>query len=253
MQRVFDAHLHVVDHRFPLTDNDGFRPVEFRVADYHRSVADLAEAGFVVVGGAVVSGSFQGFDQTYLRDGLRRFGPGFVGVTQVPADVTDTELGDLAADGVRGIRFNLRRGGSAGREELETLARRAFDVAGLHAELYVDSRELSGLAPVLRRLPAVSIDHLGLSDAGLDDLLRLVEDGVRVKATGFGRVDLDVTATVRAILAVDPGALLAGTDLPSTRARRPFRAADLQLLADVADEHRAAVLHDNAAAFYRVG
>ena len=36
------------------------------------------------MGGAVVSGSFQGFDQSYLLDALDQLGPSFVGVTQLP-------------------------------------------------------------------------------------------------------------------------------------------------------------------------
>ena len=42
---------------------------------------------------------------------------------------------------------------------------------------------------MLVSLPAVSIDHLGLSKAGFPTLLRLAEKDVRVKAAGFGRVD----------------------------------------------------------------
>jgi hypothetical protein len=78
-------------------------------------------------------------------------------------------------------------------------------------------------------------------------LLRLVAGGAKVKATGFGRGDLDVPATLRAIAAVDPGALLFGTDLPSTRAARPFADADLALVAELAP----AALRENALAFYR--
>jgi len=45
--------------------------------------------------------------------------------------------------------------------------------------------------------------------------LELVDAGVKVKATGFGRVDLDPGEVVRRIVDVDPTALMAGTDLPS--------------------------------------
>ncbi|MEH0108439.1 amidohydrolase family protein [Tersicoccus sp. MR15.9] len=223
-------------------------PEPFPVDAYRTRVASLD-----VRGGAVVSGSFQGFDQTYLLDALARLGPGFVGVTQLPATVTDAEITRLDAAGVRAMRFNVRRGGSAALETLESLARRVHDVAGWHAELYIDARDLPDLLPVLRRLPAVSIDHFGLHRDGLPHLLAAVEHGARVKATGFGRVDLDPAETIAAILEVDPTALLAGTDLPSTRARRPFADADLDLLADAAGEHRDAVRWGNAAAFYRVG
>ena len=56
---IFDAHFHVIDPRFPLVPNQGFEPEPFTVSDY-RSRVD----GLEVVGGAVVSGSFQAFDQT---------------------------------------------------------------------------------------------------------------------------------------------------------------------------------------------
>ncbi|MFI8106579.1 amidohydrolase family protein [Streptomyces sp. NPDC086023] len=244
----FDAHFHIVDRRFPLFENDGYLPGEFTVAQYRRRTAALG-----VTGGAVVSGSFQRFDQGYLLDALAGLGPGFVGVTQVPHDVPDAEVVRLAAGGVRGVRFNLRRGGSASVEHLDRLARRVHDVAGLHTELYVDARDLPGIADTLAALPAVSIDHLGLHADGLPHLLSLVERGVKVKATGFGRVDLDVVEAMQAVLAVDPTALMAGSDLPSTRARRAFADTDLDLVARAAGEHVAAVLHDNGRSFYRVG
>jgi predicted TIM-barrel fold metal-dependent hydrolase len=153
------------------------------------------------------------------------------------------------------VRFNLHRGRSAGVDELERLARRLHDVAGWHAELYVDSRDLAELAPVLGGLPQAVIDHLGLSGEGLIHVLRLVERGAKVKASGFGRVDLDVSAALQAVARTDPGALLFGTDLPSTRAPRPFSPADVELLADALgdDDLVQAALHDNAVRLYRSG
>ncbi|WP_017534859.1 amidohydrolase family protein [Nocardiopsis alba] len=243
----FDAHLHIIDPRFPLIPNQGYLPEEFTVERYRRRVETLG-----VVGGAVVSGSFQGFDQDYLLHALRELGPGFVGVTQIPHDTLDARVVELAELGVRAVRFNLRRGGSASLEHLDTLARRVHEVAGMHTELYVDARDLDGIASTVAALPSVSVDHLGLRSDGLHTLLRLVERGVRVKATGFGRVDLDPLEAMRAVIEVDPTALMVGTDLPSTRARRPFADTDLELVAEAAGEHLDAVLHDNAAAFYRL-
>lgn len=247
MRALVDAHLHVVDPAFPLVPNDGYLPDPFTVADYRARVA-----GLDVVGGAVVSGSFQAFDQTYLLDALRRLGPGFVGVTQLPADVPDAEVLRLDAAGVRAVRVNLRRGGSAPLADLDRLARRVHELAGWHTELYVDGRDLADLAPVLDPLPQVVVDHLGLHADGLPDLLRLVATGAVVKATGFGRVELDVADAARQVLAVDPGALVTGTDLPSTRARRPFADADLDLLADAVGEHAPAVFETNARRLYRL-
>jgi predicted TIM-barrel fold metal-dependent hydrolase len=248
MFSIFDAHCHIIDPRFPLKANDGYLPEPFPVADYLAQVTPLG-----VVGGAVVSGSFQGFDQGYLLSALRQLGPGFVGVTQLPATVTDAELDTLNGFGVRAIRFNLRRGGSEQLDQLETLARRVFDQVGWHSELYVDSRELPDIESRLLQLPAISIDHLGLSAEGLPAVLRLAEQGVRIKACGFGRVDFPVAEALRDIDAANPSALMFGTDLPSTRAPRPFQVQDIVLLIEALGEAGARrALWDNAARFYRV-
>lgn len=244
---LFDAHFHVIDPRFPRAANHGYLPPSYTVDDYLVATADVG-----LVGGAVVSGSFQGFDQGYLVDALGRLGPAFVGVTQLPVTVTDGELLRLDQAGVRAVRCNLYRGGSETLADLDTLARRVHELVGWHAELYVDASDLPELLPILRTLPQVSIDHLGLSGEGLPCLLELAERGARVKASGFGRCDMDVRAALRAIARANPGALLVGTDLPPTRAPRPFRREDLDLVADaLGPELAAAAFHANAVALYR--
>jgi predicted TIM-barrel fold metal-dependent hydrolase len=245
--RLFDSHLHIIDPRFPLVPNDGYLPPKFTCDDYLHRMRE-----YDLAGGAVVSGSFQAFDRTYLTDALARLGPSFAGVIQLPATVSDGELLALDRAGVRAVRFNLRRGGSEDAGQLDRMARRVFDLCGWHVELYVDSRELDDLFPTLAALPAVSIDHLGLSRAGFATLLRLAERSVRVKATGFGRVDFDVRTALKDLYAASPEALMFGTDLPSTRAPRPYRDDDLTLVVETLGEEAARrVLYDNAAAFYR--
>ena len=244
---IFDAHLHIVDPRFPLVPNQGFVPEPFTCEDYLAAARPLG-----VSGGVVVSGSFQAFDQTYLRAALEVLGPSFVGVSQLPADCTDEQIGALHRAGVRGVRFNLRRGGSAGLADIDALGRRVFDVAGWHSEFYVRNADLGGLYPVLSRLPRICIDHLGLTSAGFDVLLQLVERGAWVKATGFSRGDLDIPNVISRIHSVNPSALMFGTDLPSTRAPRPFSAADIDLVyATLGQDESAKVLHDNAVSLYQ--
>ena len=46
---LFDAHLHIVDPRFPLVANRGFVPARFDIDDYA-----LRVAGYRLVGGAIV-------------------------------------------------------------------------------------------------------------------------------------------------------------------------------------------------------
>ena len=246
---LFDSHFHIIDHRFPLVPNNGYLPEDLTCADYRAQTTQ-----YDLRGGAVVSGSFQAFDQSYLLDALHTLGPLFVGVTQLPASVSDQEILDLDGAGVRAVRFNLKRGGSEDVRHLETMARRVHELAGWHVELYVDSRELDGLFDTLVALPAVSIDHLGLAKEGFGTLLRLAERGVRVKGTGFGRVDFDVPTALRELYAANPGCLMFGTDLPSTRSPRPYCNRDYQLVVDtLGDEAARAVFYDNAAQYYRVG
>jgi predicted TIM-barrel fold metal-dependent hydrolase len=246
MQPIFDTHFHIIDFRFPVTENQSFMPPNFPVEDYRKRTEGLG-----IAAGVVVSGSFQNFDTSFMRDALAKFGPTFVGVVQIPADTSDEDILALDAIGVRGVRFNMVRGGSAGMEDLDRVARRVYDLARWHVELYADAKDLEPVAEKIARLPAVSIAHLGLSPEGLPTLVRLAERGMRVKATGFGRATLDVPVAIRALVKANPDVLMFGTDLPSQRARRPFEANDVAILRDNIDPAlERKVFWENAVAFY---
>lgn len=244
---LFDAHFHIIDHQFPLQPNQGYLPPEFTVSDYLTRTRALS-----IKGGAIVSGSFQAFDQSYLLAALQLLGPAFVGVTQLPASVTDEKIIELNHAGVRAIRFNLKRGDDNNSvDQLKTLAHRVYELAKWHVEFYVDSTDLPKLTPFILTLPVVCIDHLGLSKQGFPDLLHLVERGVKVKACGFGRVDFDITKALKQIAEINPNALMFGTDLPSTRAPRPFLDEDIQLIqTSLGDSLTQRALFDNAFEFY---
>lgn len=92
-----------------------------------------------------------------------------------------------------------------------------------------------------------------MTEAGLPVLLELVASGCKVKATGFGRLQMDVAKALERIARADPGALVFGTDMPSTRAKRPFAPTDIDLVdktlgPDLA--HRA--FWSNPLALYRI-
>ena len=75
---------------------------------------------------------------------------------------------------------------------------------------------------------------------------------MRVKATGFGRIDFDVRSALTDLYAANPRALMFGTDLPSTRAPRPYQDDDYTLVLETLGEAKAAnVLYKNAIEFYR--
>ncbi|MFN8759076.1 MAG: amidohydrolase family protein, partial [Tagaea sp.] len=105
---------------------------------------------------------------------------------------------------------------------------------------------------VLARLPRLVIDHLGLSDAGLPHVVELARGGAKVKATGFGRLQLDPIEAMEKIAAANQDALMFGTEMPSTRARRPFEPADIALVEGALGPALARkALYETARALYR--
>jgi predicted TIM-barrel fold metal-dependent hydrolase len=247
-RRLFDSHFHIIDDRFPIVPNQGYTPPNFPLEDY------LARAKPLGVGaGAVVSGSFHANDQTYLIDTLAKLGPAWAGVTQIPNDYADAEIAKLGAIGVRAVRFNIVRGQIDNIDEIVALARRCHAVAGWHSEFYVDAAAFRAHVDRLVKLPQIAIDHLGLTEAGVPVLLDLVSAGCKVKATGFGRTKVDIARTLESIAQKDPGALMFGTDLPSTRAQRPFHASDIDLIEHVLGSELARrAFWDNPVSLYKV-
>lgn len=244
---LFDSHLHIIDSRFPLEVNNGYLPDMFTCDDYLTRLSN-----YKIIGGAVVSGSFQGFDQSYLLSALQTLGSGFVGVTQLPYDVSDDEIMRLQAAGVRALRFNLYRGGSENMEHIISMASRVNELAAWHIELYLDSEQLEQLSSRLLTLPAVSIDHLGLKKAGMPRLIKLAEKGIKIKATGFGRIDFNAKEAIRDLYKANPDALMFGSDLPSTRAPRPFQDSDIDMVFDALGAEAAEkILYQNAIDFYK--
>ena len=189
---VYDAHLHIVDPRFPLVSNEGYVPHAYLAADYLAAAKPLG-----IVGGAVVSGSFQAFDQDYLLAALAELGPAYVGVTQIPASTLDHEILALDAAGVRAVRFNVYRGGSESFASIASFGRRIHRLCGWHVELYADMAKLRPAeVDTLSKLPQLVVDHLGMSEGGLARLVDLAASGcqsegdrVRTRARRSGRRD----------------------------------------------------------------
>jgi predicted TIM-barrel fold metal-dependent hydrolase len=126
-------------------------------------------------------------------------------------------------------------------------------VAGWHSEIYADAAALKPHVDRLVKLPQFCIDHLGMTEEGLPVLLDLVAAGWKVKATGFGRVKMDVPKVLEAVAKKSPNALVFGTDIPSTRAQRPFLASDIDLIEKVVGPELAKkAFWDNPLALYRV-
>jgi len=245
--KFFDSHFHIINPKFPLVENNGYLPPDFTVDDYLKAVNQ-----YKLAGGAIVSGSFQAFDQEYLIDAIQTLGTNFYGVANIPWDISDQELTRLNNTNIVAVRFNVKRGGSEKIEHIEKLSNHLFDKYGWHTELYVDSKDLKDLKQQLQNIPKFSIDHLGLSKDGLSDLYYWVEKGIKVKATGFGRIDFDPIPVMKTICQINPNALMFGTDLPSTRARDPFSFQHLEMVKDnFSEDELDNILFRNAEAWYK--
>jgi len=227
-QKVFDSHCHIIDPRYPIIENQGYIPPPYTLNDYRQQTVPLG-----VSSGAIVSGSFHGFDQSYLKATLAILGPQWVGVTQVPNSITDQEVLELTNLRVRALRFNIFRGLVDSVDEIVSFANRVHQLGNWHAEIYADAAALAPHVAKLSKLPKIVIDHLGMTEKGLPVLLDLVDAGACVKATGFGRVNMNVPKMLEAVARRSPNALVFGTDLPSTRAKRPFDVSDITLIKDV--------------------
>lgn len=245
--KIFDSHFHVIDFKYPIVENNGYTPPEFTVADYN-----LTREKYGITGGAIVSGSFQSFDQSYLIDSLDNLGDSFFGVANIPNDISNKEIKLLSKKNVIAVRFNLKRGGSETIDHLDYLSNKLNDEFGWHTEFYLDSKDLVNLKTQLNRIKNFSIDHLGLSKEGLNELYKWVEKGVKVKATGFGRVNFDPLEVMKQIHSINPNALMFGTDLPSTRAAIPFSEIDVKRIKENFDEHdQKLIFFENAFEWYR--
>lgn len=244
--KIFDSHFHIINPKYPLFENNGYLPPNFTIENYQ----DATE-NFEIKGGAIVSGSFQKFDQEYLVDSLGKLGENYFGVANIPMEMEQNELNRLNKSNIVAVRFNLKRGGSEGIKNLVKLSNQLFDEYNWHTELYVDSKDLKELNPILMEIPKFSIDHLGLSKKGILSLYHWVEKGVKIKATGFGRIDFDPIPIMKKIYNINPHSLMFGTDLPSTRAKTPFTVKDIELIKEnFSDSEQKRILYQNAVDWY---
>ena len=246
--QCFDAHCHIIDSRFPLVENQGYLPQDFIAAEY---LSKLDTLSIKRSGSAIVSGSFQAGDVSYLLDAIEVLGDTTVGVINADSSYSDDYILSLHQQGIRAMRFNLFRGCSLPFSTIATLAQRVYDLAQWHVEFYLDASHLPDLDGLLKQLPLFSIDHLGLAKLGVPHLLKWVDRGARVKACGFMRTDFEVGAVLKQIHSVNPSALLFGSDLPGTRASRQFDRSDLDTITRLfTDDQVQDILNNNAMQWY---
>jgi 2-pyrone-4,6-dicarboxylate lactonase len=114
----------------------------------------------------IVQATCHGADNRALVDALRASNGRARGVATVKQDVTDAELRELDAAGVRGVRFNFvkRLVDTTPRDTLLAIAERIKPL-GWHIVIYFEAQELPELYDFFTSLPTtVVVDHMGRPD-----------------------------------------------------------------------------------------
>jgi 2-pyrone-4,6-dicarboxylate lactonase len=228
-----DAHCHIFGPaaRFPFSPDRSYTPPDAGIDDFE-ALQDRLGLGRAVF----VQASCHGTDNSAMVDALARGRGRYAGVAMVDPSVSDGELADLHAVGVRGTRFNFvaHLGGAPDLDDLWSIVDRVAPL-GWHVVLHFDAVDIPRYLEVLGRMPCpYVIDHMGRVpvDRGLDQppfraLLDLLDDerawvkvsgAERLTATGSPPYD-PVVPFARALIQAAPDRVLWGTDWPHPNVR----------------------------------
>jgi predicted TIM-barrel fold metal-dependent hydrolase len=223
-----DAHCHVFGpaSRFPYAADRSYTPPDAPVEQLRKLHAHLGISRAVIV-----HASCHGSDMTVTLDAIASSGGLYRGVAVVEDAVTDAQLQRLHDGGIRGIRFNFVKhlGGVPDLEVFYRLLARIKPL-GWHIVLHFDAGDLLEQRALLARIDVpFIIDHMGRVKAG-DGLeqkpFRALTDLYRsnplawIKISGAERVSAgkrpfrDAVPFAQALIAIDAGRLLWGTDWP---------------------------------------
>jgi len=222
-----DAHCHVFGPAevFPYAPDRSYTPPD---APFDQLVALHDFLG--LSRGVIVQASCHGTDNTAMLDAIGRGNGRYRGVAIVDGDVTDAQLADLDARGVRGVRFNFvaHLGGAPDLDVFDRVLQR-IERLGWHVVLHLDAQDILQYAERIERIkvPFV-IDHMGRvrAEAGLDQqpfrqLLELMRNPLAwVKVCGSERVSAgrrpfdDAIPFARTLIEAAPDRVLWGTDWP---------------------------------------
>jgi 2-pyrone-4,6-dicarboxylate lactonase len=158
-----DAHCHVFGPgaQFPYAPERKYTPCD---ASKEQLFALRDHLGFDK--NVIVQATCHGSDNRALVDALKHSNNKARGVATVKRDVSDAELQDMHAAGVRGTRFNFvkRLADFTPREVLLEIAQRIAPL-GWHVVVYFEAQDLPELYDFFTALPTtVVVDHMGRPD-----------------------------------------------------------------------------------------
>ncbi len=231
-----DAHCHVFGPgaAFPYAPERKYTPCD---ASKEQLFALRDHLGFEK--NVIVQATCHGSDNRALMDALLASDGRARGVATVGRDVTDVELQQMHAAGVRGTRFNFvrRLADFTPQEVLLEIANRIAPL-GWHVVVYFEAQDLPELIGFLTSLPTVVVvDHMGRPDVSKpldgpqfgrflkmmqqhDNIWSKVSCPERLSLTGPRALDgqqhayRDVVPFARTLVQTFPQRVLWGTDWP---------------------------------------
>ena len=223
-----DAHCHVFgpSPEFPFAPERKYTPCN---AGKDQLFALRDHLGFSR--NVIVQATCHGRDNRAMVDACRAAGDLARGIASVGPEVTDAELAEMHAAGVRGVRFNFvkRLVDATPREVFMGIAERIARL-GWHIVVYFEAADLEGLVPFLERLPTtIVVDHMGRPDVTkgtsspeFQQFLQLMQDNSNIwsKVTCPERLTTqdppydDVVPFAAEVVTRFPDRVLWGTDWP---------------------------------------
>jgi predicted TIM-barrel fold metal-dependent hydrolase len=263
-----DAHCHVFGpaSRFPYAPDRSYTPPDAPVENLRRLHARLGISRAVIV-----HASCHGTDIAVTLDAIASSGGAYRGVACVEDSVTDAQLQQLHAGGIRGIRFNFVKhlGGVPDLGVFYRLLARIKPL-GWHIVLHFDADDILTQHDLLSRIDVpFIIDHMGRVKAaeGLDQkpfqsLLKLYRENplAWIKICGAERVSVgkrpfrDAVPFAQALINADSQRILWGTDWPHPNIAHdmPNDGELVNLLGEICPDAaiRARILVDNPTRMY---
>jgi len=223
-----DSHCHVFGpaRKFPYALDRSYTPPDAPVENLR-----LLHAHLGISRAVIVHASCHGTQMDVTLDAIASSGGSYRGVAVVEEGVTDQELARLHAGGIRGIRFNFVKhlGGVPDLKVFYRLLARIKPL-GWHIVLHFDAGDLLEQHELLERIDVpFIIDHMGrvkaadgLAQQPFQALLALYRNNplAWIKICGAERVSVgkrpfrDAVPFAQALIAIDAGRLLWGTDWP---------------------------------------
>jgi len=219
------AHVFGPSDRFPYAPERGYTPPDCPVESYLTLLDTLG-----LDRGVIVHGSAHGSDNRVTLAGIAAAPGRLRGVAVVKPTVTEKELEELDAGGIRGFRLSTMLAGAIGTEHLRPMADKVKGL-GWHVVLHLDRvDEIAALDPLLRALPIpIVFDHLGrvrggegVGQPGFRAMLKLLRetDHCYAKLASWYRLSDagapfdDIAPLARALIEARPDRIVWGSNWP---------------------------------------